>query len=249
MRGILLLLLLTTQGWTPSRQTQVIGCAEAVYESLVSSYPSYHYPFLAIKTERLKEQKQETILLFSYGSLINLKSAQQTLSEEALESRQPAIAFGVRRLFDYDPTKTALGPPKDPKYRAMLNLEKTKEPSDLVNGVVLEVPRENLADLCEREVGYDLVPVVYTLWEGALALEPGRCPPFGVAYAFMAPEAERGGRVRVNRKIKPRPDYYKLVREGAAEYGPDYLQLFIKTTYKGNGKPVNDRALLKRAGL
>ncbi len=246
MRALLALFLLSAGSWTPERQSQLVECADKIYYGQISGYPSFHYPFSNIKEHRLKEHRQETVPLFSYGSLINLASACKILSKESLETRKPAIAFGVRRIFNYDPTKTNLGPPKDPQYRAMLNLEKTGDPKDLANGVVLDVPRESLADLCEREVGYDLVPVLYTLWVEALEVEPDACPEFRVAYTFLAPEHEREGEVRVNPNIQPRPDYYRLVREGATEYGPEYLQLFLDTTYSADGKPVDDQKLLKR---
>ena len=161
-------------------------------------------------------------LIFSYGSLITEESAAKTLSPEALATRRPATASGIRRLFNRDiPEKLIVaryGALEKPHHRAALNVYHTGNPNDRVNGVVLDVCDEELQALRAREVGYELIPVVVMQGEEQL-----------VAYTFSAPDQFTSS------EIEPVPGYYEDVRAGAASYGPAFLDLYLQTTYLADG--------------
>lgn len=224
---------------TSEKRLQELSCqATEASHYLLQGVSSYKWPFGKALYEALESSDQETILIFSYGSLMNEDSAQRTLSAETLKTREPAIAFGVERVFDYDPTSSALGPPKDPHARAMLNVRPTGNPADFANGVVVEMPIADVKALCQREVGYDLIPVVITYWEDA---KKDRYPTFQVAYTFSSPNEPRNGKIYTNSQILPRPEYLHLVRQGADTYGPEFRSFFEDSTYLADGKtPVQE---------
>ena len=64
----------------------------------LSKYPTLQYPNLNY-SQVLDKYPQGKALLFGYGSLINAQSESRTISAKAVHSMQPAIAFGLKRLF------------------------------------------------------------------------------------------------------------------------------------------------------
>lgn len=190
------------------------------------SSPKWKYPYGELIVQ-LKKENIQTITLFSYGSLMDLESASKTLQPKSLATRKPALAFGVRRLFDRDvPIKEGSKwcIPVDPEARGMLNIMPTGSPYDFVNGVVLEATVEDLANLLDREQGYDLLPVVIQDWE--------KENEFRVAYTFYAPQNSSF----TSSNIRPRPKYYQLSRDAALQFGPLYYLTWFKTTYLADGK-------------
>ncbi len=208
---------------------------QQAHDQLLTGQSSYHWPFSKPLKYAMEREGRETILLFSYGSLMNRESASMTLSTNALETRRPVVAFGLKRLFNYDPKETSFGPPVDPDDRAMLNVKPTNRASDQVNGVVVELPVDDVLALCKRELGYDLVPVVVADWN-----DPN--PTYEVAYTLVASDRPRYGHQYTNSAINPRPEYNSLVQEGAAEYGDEFLQMWLETTYYADGERTVDEA-------
>lgn len=71
----------------------------------LTSYPHFEYPNKGYESLP-KYYPHQKVLLFGYGSLINKQSAQRTLKPESIETMQPAIAFGAKRIFNYQAKKT-----------------------------------------------------------------------------------------------------------------------------------------------
>lgn len=236
MKNLILVLLLTTTTllaqWSPEKEEQLIANAKKKETLLLTARPTFHWPFDQATRAAMMRLNQEMIPLFGYGSLINKTSASSTLTDETLNTFRPAIAFGVQRRFDYDPGLERYGVPPTPDERAMLNLTYTGDMSDIVNGVIVDMSKEDLIALSEREIGYDLIPVIVVNWDNALESNK---PTLYTAYTFSAPS-------HVNPDLLPRPDYYERVVNGARAYGDDYLELWYNTTYLGDGEtPVRRR--------
>jgi len=104
----------------------------------------------------------------------------------------------------------------------------------MLNGVIIDVPRDELKALCLREVGYDLIPVVAVLWDEAIECD-GQ-PEFFVAYVLRALDKPHLDKQYTEKDIEPFTAYYEDVKAGAAEYGPDFLDLYLQTTYLADGK-------------
>jgi hypothetical protein len=197
------------------------------HRSMLEGHRVYEWPFSGMLKSDLCEEGKDSVLIFSYGSLLNERSAARTLSPESLRSREPAIAFGLRRVFDRNVPEDLFapryGPPKQEDERAALNAYPTGRMKDMVNGVLVEVEWEDLTALCNREVGYDLIPVLVTSWDN-----PGK---FRVAHTFSAPKGRWAmGHQLVRKDIRPIPGYAKVVEEGAASYGPKFLKFYRETT-------------------
>ena len=231
---ILCLLLMCTlhAQWSPEKEKRLTEEAKKKKSLLLTARPTFHWPFDRATRAAMMRLKQEKIPLFGYGSLINRESASATLTDETLETFRPAIAFGVQRRFDYDPGLERYGTPPTPEERAMLNLTYTGDMNDIVNGVVVDMNKEDLIALSKREIGYDLIPVIVVNWDDALESQN---PTLYTAYTFSAPS-------HINPDLLPRPDYYERVLNGARTFGDDYLELWYNTTYLGDGEtPVQQK--------
>lgn len=193
-------------------------------------YPTHIYPYSDLPDE-LEEQGMKSFPIFSYGSLVNTKSAQRTLSEESMETRRPSLALGVIRVFDRDVAirpNSHWGQPNDPGARGMLNLEVSDDRENVVNGVSVDVTIDDLREILSREVGYDLVPVVCMDWEESLNKDPN----YYIAWTFVADQEGD----YVSNDIRPRPGYYEASRDGAKEFGAAFYYLWLHTTYFGDGE-------------
>ncbi|NIM51303.1 MAG: hypothetical protein GTO22_18970 [Gemmatimonadales bacterium] len=201
-----------------AEQTEAISHTMATAEGA----RSYSYPWEMLETD-LVGQHPSRLLVLGYGSLVNRTSAGYTLSES---TGIPAVAFGVRRIFNYliPERNPRYGPPPNSMARAALNVIPTGQISDMVNGVLLEVPLGDVAAFRSREVGYDLLPVACIRWHER------KKPPF-LGYVLHCPDEPRDGLVRTATDIEPHPVYYRVCREGAAEIGDSFLDLWLATTY------------------
>ena len=196
----------------------------------LSKSPSYTYPYVNLAKE-LASQGQSVLKLFAYGSLIDKNSAKKTFSEKTLNTSRPSLAFGVQRLFNRDvPIQQSAwwGKPLDPQARGMLNLKATEYQRQFVNGVLIEIPLEEIGALLAREVGYDLKPVLIADWNTLLKGEL----LLSIAYTLIAGPTSS----YVNASILPRPGYYELTRNAAAEFGPLFSLFWLHTTYMADGK-------------
>jgi hypothetical protein len=180
--------------------------------------PTYQYPWQSLE-EDLQTRGLTTIRIVAYGSLMNPLSARKALPLESATG-QPAISFGVRRVFNYERRpKLAIASPAN----AVLNILLTNEISDVVNGIVLEIPLKGISAMRDREVNYDLVPVACIKWNDT------KEPPF-IAYVFSCPD-RRNGKILTKDTLTPHPGYYSRTREAAAQISESFLQLWLVTTY------------------
>jgi hypothetical protein len=188
--------------------------------------PSYPYPWDGLE-EDLARVGDGSLRLLGYGSLVNSISAARTLTTGV---REPIIAVGARRIFNYEmPGPTSrYGPPAHPNARALLNLRVTGRLQDMVNGVLIETPPSDIPALRSREVGYDLVAVACINWHR-------REEPPSLAYTFQRYDESEEGRAAEDTSIEPHDEYYRVCRQGAAEYGDDFLRFWLATTYLADG--------------
>lgn len=196
------------------------------FSETLKDLPTYPYPYEHLE-DSLTKQGKNSLLLFSYGSLMDKKSASLTLSPKALSTYRYAIAFGVIRLFDRDvPIKaqSKWGIPLKSEARGMLNICPVSYLEEFVNGVVMEIPLEDIKNLLSREEGYDLIPIVIADWNSFIQKKEMK---FEIAYALHAPQSS----VYTSSHILPRPGYYELVRNAALQGGPLFELLWYNTTY------------------
>lgn len=219
-------------------------CWKKDYEKLVLSkvagelpklatYPFYKYP--NSEHEELMEKFPEgKVLLFGYGSLMNKESAAQSLKPEAVDSMKTAIAFGVKRVFNYKVAQTShWGANQHPKERAMLNLVQTFNISSIANGVVLEVDREDLSSLVWRETGYDLIPILIASWDDMT--EKKENVKIRVAYTFIAASELRNHLSYTSTEFYPVRGYLHAVQSAAELFGDRFARLWNTTTYMADG--------------
>jgi hypothetical protein len=207
------------------RPNTISFCREELEASPYHRYP-YHDLHVTLEREGI-----QTIKIFSYGSLMDYGSASQTLSPESMATLKPAIAFGVKRLFNRDvPVKpnSKWGIPNNRHARGMLNLAMSGSQNDLVNGIVFEVNRKDIPGLLYREEGYDLIPVIVSDWDDATKKDTSDCY---IAYTFYAPLESS----YTSSDIDPRPNYYELSRDASKQYGPVFESLWFSTTYLSDG--------------
>ncbi len=189
----------------------------------------YPYPWDGL--ERAVEQMPHSRSPFvGYGSLLNSSSAALTLDKQSLRSRQPVIAFGMRRIFNYQipPNITRYGPPTEPLAQAALNVRLTGNVNDAVNAVLVEMLPSEVSALRQREQGYDLEPVVCLKWKAL------KDPSF-LAYILQCPDDPRIGMRRTNDNLEPHREYYRVCRDGAREFGDQFLRFWLETTFLGDG--------------
>ncbi len=198
----------------------------------LASYPRMRYPN-SKHAQLLEHFPDGKVPIFGYGSLINKVSAGRSVKPEALDTMRPVIAFGAKRLFGYNARASERWGVLDPKERAMLNIVPSWNLTDRVNGVVLEVDAEDLASLVEREVGYDLVPILVATWNDDHEADP--VLNLEVAYTFSASSELRDNVLYTATQFYPVRGYLKAVRDGAAEFGETFARFWEATTFLGNG--------------
>ena len=199
----------------------------------LSTYPSIEYPNTDSQ-KILKKYPDGKVLLFGYGSLINVNSAARSVSPEAVQSMRPVVAFGFKRIFNYKAGNVSRwGTDLPENERAMLNIHPTTTYNHIINGVVMEVSPGDLVQLIQRETGYDLVPMLVADWNEVISENPSA--NIKIAYTFLVPDELRSGIDYTQTKYYPVRGYLHAVREGAAVFGPEFLNYWNATTYLGDG--------------
>lgn len=210
--------------WSRRYQKVLIKQARKMAPTL-STYPSTKYPNSDYQ-QVVKKYPNGTIPLFGYGSLINAKSAAHSVSQKAIQSMRPVVAFRYKRIFNYvEEDLSEWGPGLAKNERAMLNIEPTTTYDHMINGIVMEISREDLIKLIERETGYDLVPILIADWNEVIRENP--TVPISIAYTFSVP-----GRSRT--RCYPIREYLRTVRDGVALFGEKFLNYWNSTTYLGD---------------
>jgi len=180
--------------------------------------------------EVISRGEMQSLPFVGYGSLLNTKSASLTLTPEVLKSRIPVIAFGARRIFNYSMGEavTRYGVPENEIESAALNVRLTGSIHDTLNAVLINIPIEEIPKLRDREIGYDLEPIVCVRWNG------NDNEPF-IAYILQCPDNPRTGKVRTNNTLMPHRIYIQKCRDGAEEFGTQFLEFWLSSTYLANG--------------
>ncbi len=174
------------------------------------------------------------VLIFGYGSLINRASASRNVKPEVIDTMQPAVTFGVKRIFNYQAQKTShWGENQDKKEKAMLNLVPSMDVTSMINGITMEVDADDLADLITREKGYDLVPLLVASWENVMREDPN--PEIKVAYTFISPNEPREHVIYTSSQYYPVRGYLHAIQEGSLDYGQTFADFWDETTYLADG--------------
>lgn len=197
------------------------------------TFPFYQYPN-DNHQEAINHFPSGKVLVFGYGSLMNKLSAGRSMKAEAVESMEPAIAFGVKRLFNYkvtDPSRW--GSKQNRKEKAMLNIAQTLNLGYMANGVILEVDAEDLSKLVSRETGYDLVPIPVASWNEVMSQNPE--VEIRVAYTFVAVNELRNNTAYTSTEYYPVLGYLHAVQEASEAYGPEFAEFWNATTYLADG--------------
>ena len=184
------------------------------------------YPWDDIK-DIIKKQKKSTFHIVGYGSLINANSAALTVS---VQKRVPVLAFGVYRKFTYVilEDNARYGIAENPIQRAALNIEVTNNVNDFINGLLIEIPLNDLKFLQKRELAYDLIQVPCISWDNRNA------EPF-YAYLLYCPYKEFQGVEKINNNLEPHINYYKVCRDGAQSFGDEFLNCWKATSFLADG--------------
>lgn len=218
--------------WSPKYQDILMEKIGGQMKTL-STYPSIKYPSSDIQ-QILKKYPNGKVLLFGYGSLMNPTSAARSVSPEAVKSMKPALAFGLKRIFNYKAGNVSRwGSDLPENEKAMLNIEPMTTYNHAINGVVMEVSAKDLAQLVEREVGYDLVPVIVANWDHIILKHC--CVKMKIAYTFYVPDELRQGIDYTQTEYYPVRGYLHAVQDGAAIFGDKFLNYWNKTTYLSDG--------------
>jgi cation transport regulator ChaC len=199
----------------------------------LATFPSFQYPNDGHQ-KIVDHFPSKKVLLFGYGSLMNKVSAARSVKAEAVESMEPSIAFGVKRLFNYkvtDPSRW--GAEQHRKERAVLNIAQTLNIGSMVNGVVLEVDAEDLTKLVSRETGYDLVPILVASWDDVMNQKSEI--EVRVAYVFIAVNELRNNIAYTSTEYYPVLGYLHAVQEASQAHGHRFATFWNRTTYLANG--------------
>lgn len=184
------------------------------------------YPWVGLE-DLIEKQKKATIHIVGYGSLINAKSAALTVS---VKNSIPILAFGVYRKFNYviPEDNVRYGIAKTPYQRAALNIEVTNNVNDFINGLMIEIPLDDINSLREREIAYDLLQVPCISWDNRNA------EPF-YANILYCPYKEFKGVEKTNNNLEPHISYYKVCRDGAQNFGNPFLTCWKATSFLADG--------------
>jgi len=176
----------------------------------------------------------DNFYLFGYGSLINEYSYSVDMKKS--NGLVPVIGYGVKRILNYDPDEMVRrrsvyqDPERGEKYFAAFNLEYTANDKDKVNGVLRKIQKSDFTSFVARERGYSMVKIKCISFEQ-------ENNDFFEAYALCAPEYFKNRKL-INNKLLPNVPYYKVCREGASKISQEFLQMWLETSFLGDGRNV-----------
>lgn len=206
--------------------------------SLIDQSSRKAYP---ISEEDLKSvyADKKTLPFFAYSSMIDQEAgAVKAISQEAAATQELAIAFGIQRTFNRQMEAATVekgwGALARPNDLAILNIFEKKDA--VLNGVLFQLPIEDLLILTKREVGYQLIPVLAMRWEDATT--GNSSPVIFVAYTFLAPEVTIEGTAYTSFHVNPIPGYFNYLQNGLNLHGEDYKAMWWATTYLADQKTL-----------
>jgi predicted ATPase len=191
--------------------------------------PAYEYPWNGLESD-LVNSEEKSLLLFGYGSLLNKISAERTINKETVALHKPMISFGMQRIFDYNMPDAVRSRShytineSKPKHIALFNARYTGSLCDSSNGVLFRISIDDIPALREREVGYDLVPIVCVNWKSDYKLKVR-------AYTLGCSGRLWKGKMLSDESLLPNEEYYHLCRSGAEAVSKEFLDFYLKTSY------------------
>lgn len=186
--------------------------------------PSFAYPWIELE-HHLGSQREDSIYLVGYGSLLNPASASRSIRDTPAEGHAPVVTMGARRIFNYQIPQSVFERYQEfpsSNDRAALNAEPMS--SALMNGRLIEMQIDDLPALRVREKAYDLQPVSCIYWHDRASR------PF-LAYALCCPYETFEGERYVDNSLVPFKPYYELCCEGARMVSAEFLNFFLETTF------------------
>lgn len=158
------------------------------------------------------------VTLFGFGSLMDKKSLVATTP--GATGIRPAYIKGFLRDFslwdDVGWTQTNLDVAGEAFCALDIHLSERDE--DIVNGIVFEIPEDEMQQLRFREKDYELITTTIYDWETNL--------PIGKGYVFS-------GNKHNGKYVKDSPAqqrYWKICCDAAQSYGNDFYKTFVRTT-------------------
>lgn len=165
--------------------------------------------------------KHTTTCIFGFGSLINTASLRRTAPHAA--NIRPVYIKGFHREFNlWDSVSGWSHNDLDSIPYCALDVRKDEDTDSKINGVLFEVPEEELAKLKKREYLYKLVDTV------AYDFATGK--PIGECWVFSA--CKNDGKYDFDSPTQVR--YAEICLKGAREYGEAFYQMFLDTTFIGS---------------
>lgn len=161
--------------------------------------------------------------IVAYGSLLNQK--QSGLRSHLLTIVCPVTVKGYRRIFNQEPTWRK----GNDRRRAVLSI--VQSDSDHFNGLLLALTdNDNFSELDERERGYDRVLVPHA----CIAYSANTHYLSESKFSFKQTFVYIGKPEKKNDSILPNEDYLHLCLRGAKQWGEEFYEQFLQTTYIGS---------------
>jgi cation transport regulator ChaC len=153
-----------------------------------------------------------TKIIFGYGSLMNLQSLKKTVPDA--KSIFPALLKNYIRVFE---TKSTTRLSKQNTSICVLNIKESQ--NSFLNGIGFEVSEKYFNDLLKRESSYELREiVVQSLISGEEFSAFVFVDKFNKNQKFLFDEPVQ-------------MDYLRICIDGAKDFGEDFYQMFLETTF------------------
>ena len=161
--------------------------------------------------------------LIVYGSLLHKDEINKY--DSMIEDIIPVKVLDYKRSFNLLPAvRIGVG-----NYKSVLNIEESK--NDSFNGVCIIYKEIDIALIDDRERGYDRI-----------MLDSNNIQTYNndILLDSMNVYVYRGFKHMIDYSIMPNVDYLKLCLEGSQQWGKEFHQDFIETTYMNNNNTLYD---------
>lgn len=226
--------------WNGARHLELVKKASVFRFYGMQTPEGKLYPISKEDLQELYETAESTTIpFFAYSSMIDKDSgAVKAISPEGAATQLPAIAFGIQRTFNREMLAAIVekgwGPLARPNDLAILNV--FRKADAVLNGVVFDLPITDLLILCDREVGYDLIPIIAMRWDEAV--DGQKNPQFFLAYTFKAPDYTGEGFQYTNSTVNPIPGYFNFLQRSLNIIEDDFQAMWWNTTYLADKKTL-----------
>jgi hypothetical protein len=205
---------------------------ESIVQTILAATARVHYLYPWEGLEERLRQGGQRLTLIAYGSLINAQSWRS--GHEVGRRGAPMVAFGVRRVFDYEMDDAACkryGGIPSSDARGALNAYVEGIPDMRMYGLSVSYAPEEIPQLRMRETAYDLVPVACARLNERGELAPELFLPLDIAYVLACPGRPWNGRFYTRPHLRPHEEYYNVCAAGCAGISPSFLEAWQQTTY------------------